>query len=403
MRTRLAAAFAIALAFTAAPSALAAPAADGVFPLTGTPGQIAIGAEGEAWVVLSGSADGNLARIDPDGTVTYFAPAALVNPVGITYDPADGNLWLTRNGGVVRVPPDDPDSAQDFNIADISDPRGITSGPDGRLWTGSGDKLIAFEPANPLGFEATTIAGMSARGIAAGPGEVFVADFGSARLLRTTPPGPAGFVALGGGPQEVAAGPNGQVAVANPGAFPQEVALVASDGSVRAAAVAGTDPFGVAFAPDGRYWFANFASHDITRLDARSATVETFTELPPDSGPRHLALAPAGAIWVALETAGAVARITGVTPKTRLTRAPKRTVGTRRARARVRFAFRSTPGASFRCALKGRGLGGRPRTCASPLQYRLKPGRYRFSVRAFAGGAAEPRPARRSFRVKRRR
>ena len=117
MRTlrRLASGLLVALAVGAPGLAEAKPRLAGVFDLSGTPGQIARGPDGNIWVTISGSGLGNsLAKITPDGTVTEFAPAALVNPVGIGTGP-DGNLWLTRLGGVVRVPPGDPDSAQDFD------------------------------------------------------------------------------------------------------------------------------------------------------------------------------------------------------------------------------------------------------------------------------------------------
>jgi streptogramin lyase len=73
----------------------ARPRFGGAFDLSGTPGQIARGPDGNIWVTLSGSGQNNtLARVRPNGDVTEFAPAAVVNPVGITSGP-DGNLWLT--------------------------------------------------------------------------------------------------------------------------------------------------------------------------------------------------------------------------------------------------------------------------------------------------------------------
>jgi hypothetical protein len=82
-------------------------------------------------------------------------------------------------------------------------------------------------------------------------------------------------------------------------------------------------------------------------------------------------------------------------PNTFLTRHPPR----RTRKRRVTFAFTSTiPGASFRCFYTG---GWSP--CRSPQRFRrLKPGRYRFKVRAVANGMRDPTPASWLFRVLRR-
>jgi hypothetical protein len=83
-------------------------------------------------------------------------------------------------------------------------------------------------------------------------------------------------------------------------------------------------------------------------------------------------------------------------------------VKTKRKRATVRFRFRSpNAGAKFECALqklKKRKKGQpapKPRfkTCKSPKKFRLKPGRYRFLVRAVVDGVADPTPAKRTFRI----
>lgn len=83
-------------------------------------------------------------------------------------------------------------------------------------------------------------------------------------------------------------------------------------------------------------------------------------------------------------------------PNTTLTRHPARRTRKRRAR----FAFVSSlPDASFQCHYTG----GWSR-CLSPQRFRhLKPGRYRFKVRAVANGKPDATPAKWLFRVLRRR
>ncbi|HSF03212.1 MAG TPA: hypothetical protein VLA62_09385 [Solirubrobacterales bacterium] len=388
------------IALAMATAADARPRFAGAFDLSGTPGHIARGPDGNIWLTLSDSGDNNtLARVRPNGEVTEFAPAAVVNPVGITSGP-DGNLWLTRNGGVIRVPPADPDLAQDFAIGAITQPQAIRSGPGGMLWTASADQLVSIPPANPAaGFEATTINGMAARGIAASGGRLWIADFGGQRIVSTTPGGNPSFFDVGGGPQEVAGGPSKQVAYSNPISDPQTVGRIRQGGTARRTRVPQTDPFGIAFAPDGHWWIAEFAKHALGLLSA-GGRVEQFEGLPDNSGPRYLTVGSNGTIWVSLETAQKVAKIKGVAPQTKITRRPDSPVEAGRGKARVKFRFRSSARASsFKCALKRGGRGANFRRCSSPKDYRVGPGRYTFLVRAKSMGVTDPSPAKDRFEV----
>lgn len=87
--------------------------------------------------------------------------------------------------------------------------------------------------------------------------------------------------------------------------------------------------------------------------------------------------------------------VVGGPPNTRLTRHP----GHRTHRHKVTFRFSSSlPGASFECFYTG---GWTP--CESPQRFRhLKPGRYRFKVRAVANGQRDPTPAKFLFKIVRR-
>jgi hypothetical protein len=87
--------------------------------------------------------------------------------------------------------------------------------------------------------------------------------------------------------------------------------------------------------------------------------------------------------------------VAGSAPNTFFTHHPRR----RTHRRRATFAFSSTiAGSSFQCFYTG----GWSR-CRSPQRFRhLKPGRYRFKVRAVANGKRDPTPASWLFRVLRR-
>lgn len=421
MRTRRLATLALTVVLTLAAGLLpatasAAPAVNGVFDLSGSPGHLTEGPDGNIWATLSGSGLGNeLARITPQGTVTEFDPADVASPVGIATGD-DGNLWVTQSGGVAKVPPADPDSATKFAIAAIADPRGITGGPDGNLWTASADKVLRIPPLDPTNPEEFTVAGMGARGISAGPALIWVADFGGQRIISLKPDGSdVTPYAVGGNPQEVAASNGAQVAYGNPGTDPQTVGRITPGGAPETTPAPLADPFGVAFGADGAYWFAQFAAHDLGRLTT-AGEYTTLAGLPANSGPRYLTAGPANTLWVGLETSQQVARVSGLeppapkSPETKITKQPRKQVRAGSRGAKAKFKFRSpSAGAAFECSLKRKGRrNSREKRlakfsgCKSPKRYKgLRRGRYEFRVRARVGGATDPTPAKAKFRVSR--
>jgi virginiamycin B lyase len=304
-------------ALLGAGAANANPHLAGVFDLKGQPGHMARGPDGNIWVNLTNGNNGkNLARIEPDGTVTRYGPTELGmgdNNAGISAGP-DHNLWITKpNFGVVRVPPADPSSAKEFAIPAITNARGITQGPEGKMWAASGDQLVSFDPANPAGFAARTITGMDARGIDASGGKLWIADFAGMRIVKADPAGGGKSYNVGGGPQEVARGPNGSIAYANPGGDPESVGRIKPGSAPKVTDTPMADPFGMTFAEDHRWWIAEFAKSQMGILSP-NGDFKQFKDLPEDSGPRNVARGPAGShtIWVGLETSKQVARIKGV-------------------------------------------------------------------------------------------
>lgn len=305
------AALALATTIVAAAPAHAAPAISGEFALTGTPEYLALGPDGNVWTPLSGAPVNEIARIAPDGTVTEYDVPALAGAKGITAGP-DGRLWATKPNAVVAFTPANPAGATATPIAGISDPRAITTGPDGKLWTGSGDKAVTFTPANPAGFVAHTVAGMGARGITSGgDGSLHIADFGSQRIVHLTTAGAATFTTVGGGPQEVAAGPGTQIGHSNPGAIPQTFGRTAGTALLGESPMGATDPFGIVLGNDGAYWTARFAAGDLGRVTA-AGEVSSLSGFSPGAGPRYLTRGAGDTLWVGLETAKKVARVTGV-------------------------------------------------------------------------------------------
>lgn len=299
----------------ASATASAAPVVNRPIDLGGEPHHLALGPDGNIWVALDGVTS-DVARVTPDGRVTGFQTTAMNGPNGIAAGP-DGNLWVTQNGGVARFSPADPTRAEAFPVADIADPRGVVAGPDGNLWTGSGANVIQIKTdGRPRSFP---VARMSAKGIAVGgDGALYVADtdFNNPRVVRITTDGTTTFIPTGGGPQEIAAGPNGQIAVTNPGNAPQQLGRFTAPGSaVQTSDVPLTDPFGIVFAQDGAYWIASFARDGLMRMTT-DGTVTTLPGFPRLSGPRYMALARDGTLWVGLEQSRQIVRVTGIVAPT---------------------------------------------------------------------------------------
>ncbi len=67
-------------------------------------------------------------------------------------------------------------------------------------------------------------------------------------------------------------------------------------------------------------------------------------------------------------------------------------------RAKVKLKFSSTAGATFECTLTRKGKKPKSGACTSPRKYKLKPGRYKFTVAATVAGVTGP-AAVRKFRV----
>ncbi len=297
------------LAGIAATPATAAPKVNGKFAVSGvgTNNELTKGPDGNVWVTLDQTND--IARIKPNGKVTEYDPANVSNPTGITTGP-DGQLWVTQNGGVASFSPEDPDAAVDFAVNDIADPRPIVSGPDDNLWTVSGGNVIRIDPANPAGATSFPVL-VAGRDIDAGKdGRLWAADF-DGQVVRLTTDGDATAFDTGDGSglQAIAAGPKGQVAYADPTSNPQKVGLL-KGGKLKRKKAPG-DPFGVAFGADKAYWIPRFAGDDLLRLTPDGQT-STLGGLGNGAGPRRIAKGPDGTVWVTLDGAEKIARVSGL-------------------------------------------------------------------------------------------
>lgn len=402
--------------FVAAPSALAAPAVDGVFPVNGleTNNKLVAGPDGNIWVTLSVGND--VAKITPGGQVEEFELNETSSASGITVGP-EGNLWVTENEGVTRFSPANPTLlSTNFPIGSVKLQAPIVLGPDGNLWVASENVLVRVPPSNPAAKTEFAVAGLSPRDIDVAGGLLAVADAGVARIATFTTSGIEQDYPIGEKSQGVAGGSGGQIAFSAPDA--QQVGLISPPSPPQPVTI-DKDPFGVAFGADGAYWIARSAADELIRLTG-DGQITTLGGFPPKYFPRQVAPGPGNTIWVTMEIPGeaitAVARVSGVeppvtnpppppaAPETKIGKGPKKVVKTRKKRAKVKFRFSSSSaGATFQCSMtRVKGKTTKVATfkgCQSPKVYRLRPGKYRFQVRAVLNGVADPTPAVREFRV----
>ncbi len=422
----IAALSALAFLFVAAPAA-AAPAVSGEFELkTGIDNsKLVAGPDGNIWVTLQGPAE-DVASVTPAGVVTEF-DLAVAGTLGIANGP-DGKLWATRPGGLTRFDAGNPEATKTaFEISAIEDNSPIVAGPDGRLWVATKDKLLAVNLADPTEPQVVSLPGLSPKDIDVAGSLIVVAGF--EHILAFDIAGAkVGDQKVSGQAQGVAGNPNGQYAFTQPVSPPKEIGLLAPGGAPIIRSAEGTDPFGITLGADGAYWAPEFISDGLTRITA-DGTISGLTGFAKNSGPRQIAAGPGNTLWVALEATDRIGRVSGLeapvsppppptAPRTRITAGPKGKLTTKKNFRPVRFGFKSPDLATaFECRLRKLGAKGKAKAtgkgakgsakkkpvkfkpCSSPKGYKVKPGRYRFEVRAVNQGTPDPTPAKRSFRV----
>ena len=275
----------------------------------GTNNEITKGPDGNIWVTLDQTND--IARITPKGKVKEYDPANVANPAGIAKGPGQ-TLWVTQANGVAVFDPNDPDGAEAFTINDIADPRAIVRGPDGNMWTVSGQNVIKIPVDDPESAESFPVL-VAGRDIDRGKdGRLWVADFGG-QVVRVKTDGTAKAYDTGDGSglQAIAAGPKGEVGYADPTSNPQIAGRIV-DGKVKRFKTAG-DPFGVAYRAK-TYWMPRFATGDLLGLSAAKGKAGAPVGFGQSSGPRRIAKGPGKTLWVTLDGAEKVARVSGVEP-----------------------------------------------------------------------------------------
>jgi streptogramin lyase len=303
---------------------MAAPALDpGTFDPDGDPTQLAQGPDGFVYVALTGNLQNKeFARINSDGTFTYFdTPVNGRSIVGLTSGPdvaggPNNRLWLSFNGGVVKFDPA-AGTGTDYVIPTIDQAQGITPDADGNLWVvDANDGLVKVAPDGTKIADVGAAQGAKAggRGAALGSdGRIWSVNFNDGDVHATNKDAPyttATYDAGAGNPQQIVAGPAGQLGYSYANVA---VGRITTDGVPTVTSAPGSDAFGATFGRDGSYWFAEFLSQKVSRLTPGGDYTQPI-ELPANSGPRYLAADASNNIWVQTATSKVIHKITGVEP-----------------------------------------------------------------------------------------
>ena len=300
----------LALALLTIPaSGASAATVDEIAELSGPPGQMTYGSDGNAWVLFDGAGNEDLARVKPNGKVTEYEVDDLNGAVGITRGPAGKNLWASVSGGVVEIPVENPEDSTLHDVDALDGgAQGITNGPDKRIYAASGDQFVSFPANDPTDQDEDTIDGMNARGVDGADGKIWIADFGGTDIVRVNPNGEKfKRFNVGGGPQQVADGPDGLVGYSNPGSDPQTVGRI-DGGDVKKTKDDGADPFGMVFA-GGKWWIGQFNKPGKIGVLSRDGELSQFGGGLPNNAKTRYVTAGDGAVFAGIENRDEVAII----------------------------------------------------------------------------------------------
>jgi streptogramin lyase len=302
------------------------PAHNGTFTTVGEPGHVTLGPDGNVWFAQAGSAK-EFAKIAPNGTITeYDTPTDMLSLQYVTAGPdvaggPNNRIYFSYTGGVLEVDPA-TGAATEHSVAEIQGAQGIAPDGDGNLWIVDAGVPTGVVKVKPNGAGAITvlfdkqILGTGGRAITRGSdGRMWWADPLTSSVHATNVNGPTYTdtpYGVGGMPQEITAGPAGQLGFSNPGANPQLVGRMALNGTEQYTQDPMADPFGVVLANDGAYWFAQFNRASVARLTTGGALTQPVPL--PAVGGRWISKGANNTLWVAAPMDKKIYRITGVEP-----------------------------------------------------------------------------------------
>lgn len=200
----------------------------------------------------------------------------------------DGNFWMTSGLGLTLADPAGTFLREIQTPQDLfSDPRALTSGPDGNVWYSGYGRVGRVTPS----------------------GSVVEFDVGPPAVTTVHPfPIPIGAIT---------SGPDGNLWYTESGR--NEIGRLTTSGVLTRFQIPSSvvlpfqpptsSPQGIAVGPDGALWFTEMATNKIGRI----TTAGVITEFPlptAGAGPMDIAAGPDGALWFTEESAAKIGRIT---------------------------------------------------------------------------------------------
>jgi virginiamycin B lyase len=242
--------------------------------------------------------------------VLNYSGTGVSEPNGLTVGP-DGALWFTNGGNdsIGRITTGG--TVTNFTGPGvIVSPGSITTGPDGALWFVNGNNRIG---RITTGGVVTTYPGVgisSPSDITAGPdGALWFTNFSNNSIGRIATGGTvSNFTGAGiSGPDGITTGPDGALWFANETG--DSIGRITTGGTVSTYTGPGlARPAGIISGPDGALWFVNGDVEDssVGRITT-GGTVTNYTD-PSISGPTDIVSGPDGALW--FTNYGSIGRVT---------------------------------------------------------------------------------------------
>jgi streptogramin lyase len=215
-----------------------------------------------------------------------------------------------------------------------STPRGITTGPDGRLWFTEyfGNKIGRITTAGVIGAGdeiAMPTANVSPSGITTGPdGNLWFTDVAgdaNSRIGRIPPNATSSADVLeipvptaNSSPEGITTGPDGRIWFTEYGAVDGGRIGVAATTATQTSDIteygmdagATPEPFGIVSGPGGKLWFSAFYARKVGRLAPPGAFVPSGDLFSTTGTPLGITVGPDGNLWAALQDVSKIARVT---------------------------------------------------------------------------------------------
>ena len=282
-------------------------------PVTGNPGGLAVGPDGNFWISVEQSQFIEVIR--PSGTQSQIVslPSA-GNLGGITAGP-DGNIWaaeLTANK-IAKITVTD-------QITEYAVPTpnggfgGIATGSDGNLWfvEGTASKIGRITTAGTVTEFATPTAKAFPHSAARGPdGNIWFCELNVGKIGKITPAGRISEFRLPSAiskPNVITAGPDGNMWFTEQTG---KVGRITPTGTITEFKLPNSSalPVGITTGPDGNLWFAENKIGKIGRITPQGAITEFPLQLST-AQPDKITAGPDGNIWFTEHNANKLGRIT---------------------------------------------------------------------------------------------